>query len=68
MLWVSLSLYPILRYSNVSVANMREPSHRHLVEQRWRQDGKLDLLVRLFPLYHVLQSLKFPFRWNVFIK
>ncbi|THU88201.1 PEBP-like protein, partial [Dendrothele bispora CBS 962.96] len=28
-----------------AMADMRKPSHRHLVEQRWRQDGKLDLLM-----------------------
>ncbi|KAJ8088704.1 mitochondrial 54S ribosomal protein YmL35 [Marasmius tenuissimus] len=28
-----------------AMANMRVPSHRYLVEQRWRKDGKLDLLM-----------------------
>ena len=27
------------------VADMTRPVHRHLVEQRWREDGRLDLLV-----------------------
>ncbi|KAL0568361.1 mitochondrial 54S ribosomal protein YmL35 [Marasmius crinis-equi] len=28
-----------------AMADMRVPSHRYLVEQRWRKDGKLDLLM-----------------------
>ena len=30
------------------VADMSNLSHRHLVEQKWRKDGALDLLVRFF--------------------
>jgi len=29
--------------------DMTKPVHRHLVEQRWRSDGDLDLLVSLLP-------------------
>ncbi|KAG5638189.1 hypothetical protein H0H81_001391 [Sphagnurus paluster] len=28
-----------------AMADMRNPAHRHLVEQRWRKDGDLDLLM-----------------------
>ena len=31
--------------------DMTKPVHRHLVEQRWRSDGDLDLLVSLPPLF-----------------
>lgn len=32
----------------VDTADMTDPVHRHLVEQKWRNDGDLDLLVSLF--------------------
>ncbi|KAJ7232848.1 phosphatidylethanolamine-binding protein [Mycena haematopus] len=37
---------PEVRWSVANaMADMRIPSHRHLVEQRWRQEGDLDLLM-----------------------
>ncbi|KAF7340205.1 hypothetical protein MVEN_01939100 [Mycena venus] len=37
---------PEVRWSVANaMADMRIPSHRHLVEQRWRKDGDLDLLM-----------------------
>lgn len=29
-----------------AAADMSKPIYRHLVEQRWREEGDLDLLVR----------------------
>jgi large subunit ribosomal protein L35 len=37
-----------------SEADMSIPSHRHLVEQRWRKDGDLDLLMERIHQMHVV--------------
>lgn len=52
------------------IVDMSKPVHRHLVEQRWRNEGGLDLLVRRF-----VQSMEVGpeydydyHRWNVCIR
>jgi hypothetical protein len=32
-----------------ALVDMKKPIHRHLMEQKWKKDGGLDLLVRRFP-------------------
>jgi large subunit ribosomal protein L35 len=49
-----LSLFYFTYTSLVLVADMSIPSHRHLVEQRWRKDGDLDLLMERLHQMHVL--------------
>ncbi|KAL0065696.1 mitochondrial 54S ribosomal protein YmL35 [Marasmius tenuissimus] len=45
--WLSfwVSVMSTLPSAMFPTSNMRVPSHRYLVEQRWRKDGKLDLLM-----------------------
>ncbi|KAF7306357.1 hypothetical protein MIND_00426900 [Mycena indigotica] len=46
---------PEVRWSVANgMADMRIPSHRHLVEQRWRKEGDLDLLMERLHQMHVL--------------
>ncbi|KAJ7924389.1 phosphatidylethanolamine-binding protein [Mycena leptocephala] len=46
---------PEVRWSVANaMADMSIPSHRHLVEQRWRKDGDLDLLMERLHQMHVL--------------
>ena len=39
----------------VALADMSKPVYRHMLEQRWREEGALDLLVRI-------SALVLPFR------
>ncbi|KAJ7293947.1 phosphatidylethanolamine-binding protein [Mycena rebaudengoi] len=46
---------PEVRWSVANaMADMTIPSHRHLVEQRWRKDGDLDLLMERIHQMHVI--------------
>ncbi|KAJ7652057.1 phosphatidylethanolamine-binding protein [Mycena polygramma] len=46
---------PEVRWSVANaMADMSVPSHRHLVEQRWRKDGDLDLLMERLHQMHVI--------------
>ncbi|KAJ7226138.1 phosphatidylethanolamine-binding protein, partial [Mycena pura] len=46
---------PEVRWSVANgMADMSVPSHRHLVEQRWRKDGDLDLLMERIHQMHVV--------------
>ncbi|KAJ7139447.1 phosphatidylethanolamine-binding protein [Mycena epipterygia] len=46
---------PDVRWSVANaMADMSIPSHRHLVEQRWRKDGDLDLLMERIHQMHVV--------------
>ncbi|KAG6919469.1 hypothetical protein DXG01_005728 [Tephrocybe rancida] len=36
------------------IADMSDPAHRHLVEQKWRKDGDLDLLMERLHQMHVV--------------
>ncbi|KAJ7102552.1 phosphatidylethanolamine-binding protein, partial [Mycena belliarum] len=46
---------PEVRWSVANaMADMSIPSHRHLVEQRWRKDGDLDLLMERIHQMHVV--------------
>ncbi|KAJ6569513.1 phosphatidylethanolamine-binding protein [Mycena capillaripes] len=46
---------PEVRWSVANaMADMGIPSHRHLVEQRWRKDGDLDLLMERLHQMHVI--------------
>jgi large subunit ribosomal protein L35 len=47
-----LSSLRILSISWQLIADMSKPVHRHLVEQRWREEGDLDLLVCLGWNFH----------------
>ncbi|KAG6850183.1 hypothetical protein H0H93_016863 [Arthromyces matolae] len=39
---------------NNAMADMTNPAHRHLVEQKWRKDGDLDLLMERLHQMHVI--------------
>lgn len=57
----------ILDHTELYEANMSILSHRHLVEQKWRKDGDLDLLVG--NSWSLKGSINQKFRrWNVSIK
>ncbi|KAJ7194173.1 phosphatidylethanolamine-binding protein, partial [Mycena pura] len=52
---------PEVRWSVANgMADMSVPSHRHLVEQRWRKDGDLDLLMERIHQMHVVVWGVFP--------
>lgn len=49
--WVCAYVYRALYLeADNAPADMKKPIYRHLVEQRWREDGPLDLLVRISEL------------------
>ncbi|KAF8895012.1 phosphatidylethanolamine-binding protein [Gymnopilus junonius] len=46
---------PEVRWTvNNAMADMTKPSHRHLLEQKWRKDGDLDLLMERIYQMHVV--------------
>lgn len=70
MLWVCISESYAVCILMWCIVDMSKPVHRHLVEQRWRNEGGLDLLVRRF-----VQSMEVGpeydydyHRWNVCIR
>jgi len=73
MVWVSTTLlygsflWPTAEFGRL--ADMSKPVYRHLVEHKWRNDGDLDLLVRVSICAFTDASIKpIFFRWNGFIK
>jgi hypothetical protein len=60
-------------HSSSSLADLSNPAHRHLLEQRWRQEGALDLLVSWNSFSNRVASAnntirRVVHRWSVFIK
>jgi large subunit ribosomal protein L35 len=47
---------------------MTKPVHKHLVEQRWREEGGLDLLVSTAETFQVFAQLISNLRWSVYIR